>query len=356
MAVAMPNTDPPPRTLEVYKQHIEIAKRKSVVDFSQWAMPTVREEIPKIASFGAVGFKFFMKSAHYPYGSEISIIDDAEILYTLKEIAKTGLPVAVHPNTQAIWEYKVKKWTEEGKTGLMAFNEVYYGDHDINNTLAISKMVLIANAVGARLRTLHIQGRDQFRIVKALKAAGYRFTAEANPWGIFALDPITITGAEEEYWQALNDGTIDIIGTDHAPHTKEDYEETLKNVFESVTAVHPLIEHYMSMFLTEVNKGRISLERLSELCSSAVAKHLGIYPRKGVIQVGSDADLAIVDMKRKKILGKDYPVYSKTGFTPWEGKEVQGIPIYTIVRGKVVMKNGEILPKPGYGEFIRPTK
>jgi dihydroorotase len=274
----------------------------------------------------------------------------------LKEVAKTGLPVLFHPHNQDIWEYKVKKWTEEGKTDLMAFNEVSYGDHDINNTTGIAKMVLLATAVGARLRALHIQGRDQIKLVRALKAGGYRFVTESNPWGVYPIVPITITGSEEEYWEALNDGTVDLIATDHAPHTREDFAKAEENVLDSVIVGYPLVEHYMSMFLTAVNGGRISLERLSKLCSANVAKHLGIYPRKGVIQLGSDADIAIVDMKAKRKLGHDYPVYSKMGYTPFDGMEVQGIPVCTIVRGQVVMKEGKFLVDSGYGKFICPTQ
>lgn len=355
MVVGMVNTDPPPKSLEVYKQHIEIAKSKSVVDFNHWALPTDLGEVPKIAEAGTVGYKFFMKSAHYPYGSDTSIVNEAEILYMLKEVKKTGLPVLVHPYSQDIWEYKVKKWTEEGKTNLMDYRELTHGDHHILHTIAIAKIVLLGNAVGAQVRPLHIQGRDQIKTVRALRAGGYRFVTEANPWGLFRIDPITVIGSEDENWEALNDGTIDLIATDHAPHSRDDFEKAKKNVLSSVVVGYPLVEHYMSLYLTEVNK-RISLERLSWLCSENVARHLGVYPRKGIIQVGSDADFAIVDMKQKKTLGKDYPVYSKMGFTPLEGKEVQGIPVCTIVRGKVVMKDGKIMASPGYGKFIKPTK
>ena len=355
MVVAMPNTSPPPRSLEVYQQHIEIAKKRSVVDFNHWAMPTLPEEITKIGEAGAVGFKFFMKSSHYPYGSDLAIIDDAEILNMLREVRKTGLPVLIHPHNQSIWEYKVKQWIAAGKTDLMAYHEISYGDHDINNTTGLVKMVLLADAVGARLRVLHIQGTYQFKLIRALRAGGYHFVAEANPWGYFPIAPITIGDADEEYWKALQDGTIDVIATDHAPHTREEFAEAQGNVLDSIVVAYPLVEHYMSLYLTEINNRRISLERVSQLCSENVARHLGVYPRKGVIQVGSDADLAIVDMKKKKTLGKDYPVYSKMGYTPLDGREVQGVPVCTLVRGKVVMNNGEIVGHPGYGEFIKPT-
>ena len=80
-----------------------------------------------------------------------------------------------------------------------------------------------------------------------------------------------------------------------------------------------------------------------------------MYPKKGTIRVGSDADLTVIDLKQRRILGRDYPVYSKMGYTPLEGTEVRGIPTMTIVRGEVVMEDGEVIGKPGYGEFIRPS-
>ena len=92
-----------------------------------------------------------------------------------------------------------------------------------------------------------------------------------------------------------------------------------------------------------------------DLDNSSIGQ-LNSYPRKGVIQVGSDADMAIVDMKVKRKLGHDYPVYSKMGYTPFDGMEVQGMPVCTIVRGQAVMKEGEILVDSGYGKFICPTK
>jgi dihydropyrimidinase len=104
--------------------------------------------------------------------------------------------------------------------------------------------------------------------------------------------------------------------------------------------------------MTEVNRGRLSLYEFVRAASENVARHIGLFPRKGVIRVGSDADLAIVDMKRKAVLGKSLPVYSKMGFTPLEGQEVQGVPIYTIARGHVIMEKGEIKVDPGFGTFI----
>jgi dihydroorotase-like cyclic amidohydrolase len=150
----------------------------------------------------------------------------------------------------------------------------------------------------------------------------------------------------------LKDGTIDIIASDHAPHTREEHKKAEESSFESVVAGYPLCEHYLAIYLTEVNKGTLSLYELVRAASENVARHLGLYPRKGVIQVGADADLAIIDLGREDVIGESLPVRSKMGFTPLHGMKVKGAPVYTIVRGTVVMDHGDIQVKPGFGKFV----
>jgi dihydroorotase len=356
MGVDMPNTDPPPDTAERFREHRAIASSKSLIDFNHWAMPKKVDEIRKIAAEGAVGFKFFMKIAHYPYGEMWAITKDNEILATFKEIAKTNLPCLVHPHGQDLWDASVERLTKEGKTDWSGWNEATYGDDDIMETTAIARVVLIANAVHAKLRVLHIEGRHQIRLARALKAAGYKFVVETNPWGVYHIGPLAVKGDEdiEATWQGYLDGTIDLIATDHAPHAKEESDKGKTDAFNSVIIGYPLAEHYLAMYLTAVNRGRISLELLSKLTSENVAKHLQIYPSKGIIQIGSDADLTVIDLKAKRTLGKDLPVYSRMGFTPYEGMEVQGIPVMTISRGEVIAEDGKITGKPGRGKFIKP--
>jgi dihydroorotase len=356
MYVDMPNTEPPPDTLERYEQHRALAESKSLVDFNHWGMPTLLDEIPKIAGAGAVGFKFFMKSAHYPYDGPISIVDHAKILEVFRTIAATGLPCAVHPHNQMLWEFRVAERTAANRTDMAGWNDATYGDDDVVETTAITTLALLAAAVGLKLRILHIQGIPQIRVTRMLKGAGYGYIAETNPWAVFHIDPVAVRGDDhdEENWRALSDGTVDIIGSDHAPHSADEQDQAEQSTFESVVAAYPLCEHWLSLYLTEVHNKRITLAQLSKLASENVARHLGVYPRKGTIQVGSDADLVLVDMDKEAVLGDTYPVYSKMGFTPFEGRPVRGAPVYTVVRGEVVMEHGEIVGRPGYGEFVPP--
>lgn len=356
MYVTMPNLEPPPNTVERVRAQKELAKTKSYVDFNLWASPTRLEEIPKIAREGVPGFKFFGKSAHYPYSGDISIFDQGQMLETMRAIAKTGLWCVVHPHNQMIWESHVKERVEKGWTTPDAWHDATYADDDIMNGTALVNVVLIAEAVGCKLRTLHISGRPSVRRVRMLKSNGYDFVAEMNPWAVMPLPPVSPTDPADidANWRALNDGTVDVIGSDHAPHTREEHEKASTNTFDSVILAMPVIEHVVSLFLTGVNQGKLPLDRFIRLYSENVARHLGVFPRKGIIQEGSDADITIVDMKKQAVLGESYPVYSKVGFTPLHGYQVQGVPVYTIVRGQVIMDHGEIVGKPGYGEFVSP--
>ncbi len=358
MFMDMPNLEPPPNSVENYRRQRELAAGKAIVDYNHWGMPTIHEEIPKIAAEGALGFKFFMKSAHYPYDGPISISNNAGILEAFKVIAKTGLPCAVHPHDMQLWEVRLDRMKKSGRDGTDAWNEVTYGDEDVVETVAICSLAMLAHASGVELRILHIQGLPQVRITRMLKSAGYGFIAETNPWAVFHIDPIAVRGEESAAanWAALNDGTIDIIGSDHAPHTWSEHQKAMTNTLDSVVAGYPLCEHWLALYLTEINKGRLSLAQLSKLASENVARHLSIFPRKGVIRVGSDADLVVIDMEQESVLGETYPVFSKIGFTPLAGHEIKGMPVYTISRGEVVMDHLEVTGAPGRGQFVTHNK
>jgi dihydroorotase (multifunctional complex type) len=355
--VDMPNVEPTPSTLERFLEQTRRAGEKSIVDYNHWAMPTDPTEVPKILDAGALGFKFFMKSDHYPYDGPVSIIDHARILETFRQLAELGTTCLVHPHNQMIWEHRVKVREAAGRVKLADHFDATMGDNDVTETTAIATLAIIAKSVNFnRLRILHIRDIPQIHVTRMLKENGYDFIAEANPWAVFpALADVSPTEEHlEANWQALRDGTIDLIGSDHAPHSREDAAKAGNNVFKSVIFPYPLCEHWLSMYLTEIAKGRLSLAKFSQLASENVARFCKIYPQKGVIRVGSDADLVVVDMDREAVIGTTYPVYSKMGFTPYEGMKVKGVPVMTVSRGDVVMENGDVIGERGRGKMVRP--
>jgi dihydroorotase-like cyclic amidohydrolase len=116
----------------------------------------------------------------------------------------------------------------------------------------------------------------------------------------------------------------------------------------------PIIQHYLSLFLTAVNEGRIPLERVVEITSTAPARLVDLYPRKGVIAVGSDADLVAVDLEREMVVTAENSLY-KCGWTPLEGRTVKGVPAVTILRGKVIYENDTVVGEQGYGQPVTAT-
>jgi dihydroorotase len=150
-------------------------------------------------------------------------------------------------------------------------------------------------------------------------------------------------------WNALANGTIDLIATDHAPHSPE---EKTRNDIWSVDCGFPGVETQMPLMLTEANAGRFSICDYVRWTAAAPAKIFGLYPRKGVIQPGSDADIAIVDLNREWTID-GVKLQSRSRLTPWNGRRVKGLPIHTLVRGRFVMRERSLVEASrGWGRSV----
>ena len=363
----MPNVKPPLNTLERFKKHNETAKKKAIIDFSHNPSGTVLKEIPKLAKEHPLSFKIFQMSdigRDYPHMPGIGLDDDGLLLQVFQEIAKTELPVQVHPWNQPVWDAITKECWEKGELDCRAYAKAVRKYESIIFDSAISTLLFLQRASGVKLHVMHVSSTRGIEMLTEAKARGQTVTYEINPHDVFLgnkwenierLGPYSIgwwvpEADAEATWEALADGRADIIGTDHAPHTREEKEVGWKEMWKAPGGT-PALEWYLKLFLTEVNRGRLSLERLVQLSSENPAKIFHVYPRKGVIQVGSDADLVLIDMKKKEILKEDN-MYTKCGWNPYAGSKVEGIPMLTIVRGKVIMENGEVIGKPGFGKYI----
>lgn len=352
--VDMPNTLPPPNTVGRYREHRALAEARAVVDFNHWALPTERSEIPGLAAEGAVGFKFFMKDAHYPYDQGVSIVDHYDILETLREISRTGLPCLVHPHDQQTWNGKVGQAELEGNNDRDAFRAVSYGEEGIMQTTGIATVALLASAVGCSVRMLHVQGAGQLRLIEALKAANFDVIAEINPQAVFTVEGLSNRdpGAVEANWDALERGVLDLIGSDHAPHTQDEEDAAVTSTFQSVIGSFPWVQYWGALFLSGVVEGRLSLERFVEATSETVARHINLFPKKGAISIGSDADYAVFDPELGGTIGEGVPTFSRGAVNQLAGKKMRVTPVATVVRGTVVYRNGEIVVDPGLGKFV----
>ena len=150
----------------------------------------------------------------------------------------------------------------------------------------------------------------------------------------------------EALWKGLQDGTVDLVTSEHAPGERSEKEVGWKDIWKAWAGV-PTIETMLPVLLSEgVNRGQISMARLQKVTSENPARVFGLYPKKGTIRKGSDADLVIVDLKAKRKV-RDSDLHYKVGWTPYEGWRLQGWPKMTMRRGSVVFEEGQILAKPG---------
>ncbi|MGH2512116.1 MAG: dihydroorotase, partial [Candidatus Limnocylindrales bacterium] len=230
---------------------------------------------------------------------------------------------------------------------------------------AVATLLRLQLATGTPLHLLHTQSRGVIAQIRRAKALGQKVTAELNPWALFlgndwanierlgsyALSYWVPEVNTEPLWEALADGTIDLISTDHAPHTREEKEPGWLDGWKAHTGT-PSAQFYLSLFLDAARSGRLSVERVVELTSTAPARALGLG-QKGRIEVGADADMAIVDLEREVEI-RDEIVLSKIGWTPYAGQKVHGSVETTVLRGQVVYENGSVVGKPGGGQLARP--
>ena len=364
----MPNVDPPTTTPERLRAHLENAQAKSVVDFGHNASGVVPENIAALAEVGATAFKVWMMQdigRDYPHPPGTSVTNHAVLYRIFEEVAKTGLPLYIHPHDQELYDLSVSRSIETMGTDFRSYAKALRaGDGVILNT-AIATILEFQRSVGTRLHVLHLSTREGIRMVAQAKAQGRPITAEANPFAMFVTNDwanierkgpfaLGFWVPEEDnpsMWDAIAGGTIDVVGSDHGPHTREEKEIGWTDMYKAPGG-SPFIEQYLRLLLTEVNKGRLTLERVVELCCSNPARLTGYAGIKGAITVGADADLVVLDMEAEDVLHATQSHY-RCGWMPSEDFAVKGKPVMTVLRGNVIMEDGEVTAEAGSGRLLR---
>src|SRR4051794_10235733 len=366
----MPNVEPPPNTVERFRAHRANAASKSLVDFGHNVAGTIPEEIPGLAAAGATTFKVFMLAdigRDYPHMPGIAVDDHAALLRICEAIVPTGRALMVHAHDHAIYELFVHRaWEREGRD-FRSYARAYREGDGLVLDSGFATMLALQRATGVRLHLLHMSTIGGWAMVRAARADGRAVTGEVNPFHLFVVNqwenverfgPYCLGMWVPEHhaaaiWEAIADGTADVVGSDHTPHTREEKEPGWEDMF-ATPGGSPTVQHYLSLLLTAVNEGRLSLERLVALCATNPSKLVGYYPRKGVIAPGADADLVVVDLERRETITAASSYY-KCGWTVLEGREVRGVPVLTILRGRVIAEEGKVLAEPGSGRFQLPV-
>jgi dihydroorotase (multifunctional complex type) len=361
------NNEPAPTTVERFMDKKSLVERKSLVDFGLYGGGLIPEEIAGLASAGAIGIKVF-NTRHpkeaYPYIPTLAVTDHGLLYEIFEETAKVGLVCSVH-HDDSDWVRRMvfRDYIDKGKTDIKAYIEAFekgymYG-HGMVSGLASS--LYLAKLAGVRLYVLHVgvMPDEAYDLIDYAKKRGQRVYAELEACSFLIskemanrIGPRTYLFARnaEKAWESMRSGLSDVLVLEHAPHTGEEIEAGWTDNFSTPLGVIG-IQEFLPLMLNEVNKGKLTLEELVMLASENPSKIFGVYPRKGIMAVGSDADFTIVDLDREFTLSSERS-FSKSGWTAFDGIKVRGMPTHTIVRGKVVYEEGEFKAEAGYGRFV----
>jgi dihydroorotase len=363
-SVAMPNVSPPPTTAENLDAMLEIYGKRAAFDWNVNASAVQLDEIPKLAQRGILAFKIFMvvdTGRSYPHMPGIGLHEHGELYKRMQAVRKTGLPLMIHPHDQSLMDAIEQEYWDRGERDFRAYAKAYAHDDGVIWDTAVAVLLRLQAATGVRLHLLHTQTKRVVEMLRAAKAAGQTVSAEVNPWcfwlgndwatierlGSYALSYYVAPHHSDAVYAGFRDGTVDIMATDHAPHLREEKEPGWTDGWKAHTGT-PSEQFYLSLLLSDVAANKLSYERLADATATRPARLFGLYPRKGALRVGSDADIVLVDPAKKHVITDD-EVLSKSGWTPYSGRQVQGQPIYTFLRGTPTLDDGKIAVREGSG-------
>jgi len=359
--IDMPNTDPPTDSVEHFLQKKEIAAARSYVDFGLYGLVSDRSfaNIEGMHRAGAVGFKTYLSNST---SSHIGMISDGTLLESFEVLAGLGARCVVHAENGSIIENRTRRLKSAGRADPRAHLDAR---PDVCAIEAVARSIILAEWTGAPIHIAHEGTADAVELISAAKARGVNVTVETCPqYLLLSVEDLQRGGGVmrcnpplreprhlERLWSALRAGAIDVIATDHAPHTPE--EKLHKGIWECQCGMLG-VETSMPLMLTEVMRGRLTLSDYVRLAAVNPAKLWRLYPKKGTIRIGSDADLVVVDLDRTEVIDQER-LHSKSRISSWHGREVRGVPVCTLVRGRVVVQDGVLRGEPGWGEYVSQT-
>jgi len=367
----MPNSVPPVNSVEVMREKIEIGERESCVDFGiiAGAGSDNLNQIPLLSKEGVVGFKTFMHAPPEGRESEFKGLcaeNDGVLLDVLKEIAQSDSISLIHAENAQITQYLMDNLKSKGLRSTEAF---FMSRPPLAEIEAVSRTLCFAEETKVALHLCHISTGGAMGIISRWKDRGLNVSAETCPHylvltqedvqhlGPYAKGHPPIRGRKdvEELWEYISNGCVDVVGSDHCPYELKEKEVGWDDIWLAPAGT-PHVELMLPLMLDQANRGRITIEKMVAILSENAVKRFHLYPRKGAIQVGSDADLVLIDPKAKrKVSRKQMFTKAKETARLYEGREVQGWPFMTIVRGKVIMRDGKIAENAfGWGRFVGP--
>lgn len=367
----MPNTVPPLQDAAQLADRIAHHEANAIVDFGLWAVALGAENLDELAPLiagGVIGIKLFWgyaldratRTLVYGGSSAVDTVgppDDAEVLAIFDAVAKSGGLLGVHCEDASLIAGRAGMHELRGYDDLLAVRPAEA------EAAAIALGLEFARSTGCRFHIVHLTSARGAELVRAAQRDGVDVSAETCPHYLTLTDadyarlgtrmkifpPIRRAADRNALWDAVADGTICSLGSDHAPHTHDEMSRSLAER----PAGFPGVQTLAPLALDAMSDGRITPERVAWLLAEGTARRFGVYPRKGSLVTGTDADLTIVDPSGSVNVSEGW-LRSRHPASPWLGAQLRGRPTATIVRGRPVMRDGVVDETPA-GRFVRPA-
>jgi dihydropyrimidinase len=318
-------------------------------------------EMNDLVHDGVTSFKLFMA---YP---GVFMLDDGSIFKALQTTSKNGGLVCMHAENGSAIDVIVQQALAEGKRApkYHALTRPTTAEAE-----ATARAIALAEMAGAPIYVVHLSCNDALEKVREARDRGLPVYAETCPQYLYLsienFDAPGFEGAkyvftpplrekwhQEKLWNGLKRDHLQVVSTDHCPFCFKEQKELGRDDFTKIPNGGPGVEHRMSLIYSGgVAGGRFSVNRFVELVSTTPAKLFGLYPRKGTIAVGSDADLVIFDPTRKHTISAKTH-HMRVDYSMFEGIEVTGMPVAVLSRGRIVVEGDKFLGKAGQGEFLK---
>lgn len=345
----MPTDDPATLSVDDYEHKMRLAEGRSYVDFALLAgLSPDLSQIGALAKLGVLSVEVFLAGA----SPELRITDNALLIAALSLIAQHGMVAGITPGDDGIVESRTAQLRAAGDQSPIAFAR---SRPPVAETFGVARACVAAAESGASVHLRQISCRASVELLRFYRRVLPKLSAEVLPHNLLMTEadlechgcfakmspPLRAQSDIDSVWSGLLDGVIDIVASDHAPHLREEKEKGRHDIWSAPLGI-PGIQTMLPLLLNEVSKGRLTHEQVVRFTAETPARLFGIYPRKGALLPGSDADLVIVDPYKKTVI-RNEDQYSKAGVTPFDGWSVIGSPSLTMVRGRTVMRSGRIV-------------
>lgn len=369
----MPNAIPAITNVDRLNEQLENLTPKAHVDFALWGLclgDLNKDSIADLNKAGVVAFKFFwgyaVNSQTYqlvynydPTAKDvIAPLRDGEVYKIFEQVGKTGKLLAIHAENADLMETLTQRVKDEGD---YTYEGLLRARPNIAEETVVNTAITFSRETGTRLHILHASTGEGLERVEEAQKKGVNVTVETCPQFLFLSNedyprigpkmkvypPVKYKKDQDRLWEGIKNKTISLVCSDHAPHTAEQKDGALWDIPAGMCGVETLAP----VMIDAAGRGRITLNEVVQLLSENPAKLFGIYPNKGSMEVGTDADFTLVDMNKNHLI-REEELHSISKVTAFDGYETKGYPVGTIVRGKTVMKDGKIVSEP-FGKFIK---